>query len=76
MADFKYLEKQEKHIEKKNEELNKKTRHLLHESKLKKLKENYKELIKRKKSGELNWEGETLLDIYKEAIKTEQKNKN
>jgi hypothetical protein len=73
MADFKYLEKQEKNIEKKNEELNNKTKHLLHEARLNKLKEKYKELVKRKKSGELDWEGETVLDIYKEAIKTEKK---
>ncbi len=76
MADFKYIEKQEKNIEKKNEKLNDKTRKLLHESKLKKLKEKYKELVKKKKSGELDWEGETLLDIYKEGIKAEEKNKN
>ena len=75
MADFKYLEKQEKNIEKKNDELNDRTRKLIHESKLNKLKEKYQELIKRKKSGELDWEEETLLDVYKEAIKNEKKNK-
>lgn len=74
MADFKYLEKQEKLIEKKNAELNDKTGKLLHQSRLNALKEKYKNLLKRKKSGELNWEGETMLDIYKDAIKIEKKN--
>ena len=73
MSDFKYLEKQEKNIEKKNEELNKKTSKLLQESKINKLKETYKELVKRKKSDKLNWEEETLLDIYKNAIKNEKR---
>lgn len=75
MSDFKYLEKQEKVIKKKDEELNKKTQQILHESRLNKLKEKYKNLVKRKKSGDLDWEGETLLDIYKDAIKNEKRNK-
>lgn len=73
MADFKYLEKQEKLIEKKNVELNDKTGKLLHQSRLNTLKEKYKNLLKRKKSGELDWKGETMIDIYRDAIKIEKK---
>jgi RNA polymerase-interacting CarD/CdnL/TRCF family regulator len=73
MADFKYLQKQEKVIEKKMSELEDKTRDLLHESKMKKLKEKYDALLKKKKSNELDLEDEILLNIYKDAIQLEKK---
>lgn len=73
MADFKYLEKQEKKIEKKREQLDDKTRILLLDSKIKKYKEKYKELEKKKKSDSLDYEDEILMDIYQDAIKNEEK---
>lgn len=73
MADFKYLEKQEKNIEKKKAELEDKTRNLLHESKMKKIKEKYDALVKKKKSSKFDLEDEILLGIYKDAIKIEEK---
>lgn len=73
MADFKYLEKQEKVIEKKKVELEDKTRNLLHESKMKKIREKYDALTKKKKSGKFDLEDEILLGIYKDAIKIEKK---
>lgn len=73
MAEFKYLEKQEKTIEKKKAELEDKTRDLLHESKIKKMKEKQELLLKKKKSGKLDWEDEILLGIYQDAIKIEEK---
>ena len=73
MADFKYLEHQEKNIEKKRVQLEDKTRKLLLESKIKKIKEEYDELVKRKKSEDLDWEDEVLLDVYKDALKREKK---
>ncbi len=73
MADFKYIEKQEKNIEKKKAELTDKTKYLLHESKLKKIKDKYKELLNKKKSGKLGWEDEALIEIYGDAIKIEEK---
>lgn len=73
MADFKYLEKQEKIIEKKKAELEDKTRDLLHESKMKKLKDKYNALLKKNKSEDLNLKDEILLGIYKDAIEIEEK---
>ncbi len=73
MADFKYVEKQEKNIEKKKAELADKTKYLLHESKLKKIKEKYEALLKKKKSGKFDLEDEILLGIYKDSIKIEEK---
>jgi len=45
MAEFKYLEKQEKIIEKKKAELEDKTKNLLHESKMNRIKEKYDTLV-------------------------------
>jgi len=73
MADFKYLEKQEKIIEKKKAELEDKTKNLLHESKMNKIKEKYDTLVKKKKSGKFDLEDEILLGIYKDAIEIEEK---
>ncbi len=73
MADFKYLEKQEKIIEKKKAELEDKTRDLLHESKMKKLKDKYNALVKKNKSEDLNLKDEILMGIYKDAIEIEEK---
>jgi hypothetical protein len=73
MAEFKYLEKQEKIIEKKKAELEDKTKNLLHESKMNKIKEKYDTLVKKKKSGKFDLEDEILLGIYKDAIEIEEK---
>lgn len=73
MADFKYTEKQEKIIEKKNAELNDKTKKLLQDSKINQIKKKYKDLVKRKKAGTLNWMDEEKLEIYKDAIELEKK---
>lgn len=73
MAEFKYLEKQEKIIEKKKAELEDKTKNLLHESKMNRIKEKYDTLVKKKKSGKSNLEDEILLGIYKDAIEIEEK---
>lgn len=73
MADYKYLEKQEKNIEKKMDELDDKTRDLLHESKMKSIKEKRDLLLKKKKSGKLDLKDEILLGIYEDAIKIEEK---
>lgn len=73
MAEFKYLEKQEKIIEKKKAELEDKTKNLLHESKMNRIKEKYDTLIKKKKSGKSNLEDEILLGIYKDTIEIEEK---
>lgn len=75
MADFKYLEKQEKLIEKKMAELDAKTEHMAQESRVNKIREKYDALLKKKKSGKLNWDEDVLLGIYKDAIKTEEKDK-
>lgn len=73
MADFKYLEKQEKLIEKKMAELDRKTENLIHESKIRKLNEKYGALLKRKKQDKLGYEDQILLDLYQDAIKKEKK---
>lgn len=73
MAEFKYLEKQEKIIEKKKAELEDKTKNLLHESKMNKIKEKYDTLVKKKKSGKFDLEDEILLGIYKDTIEIEEK---
>ncbi|OPY21322.1 MAG: hypothetical protein A4E26_01653 [Methanobacterium sp. PtaU1.Bin097] len=73
MAEFKYLEKQEKIIEKKKAELEDKTKNLLHESKMNRIKEKYDTLVKKKKSGKSNLEDEILLGIYKDTIEIEEK---
>ncbi len=73
MADFKYLDKQEKMIEKKMAQLEDKTRDLQHESKMKKLKAKYDALLKKKKSKQLNLDEEIILEIYKDAIEIEEK---
>ncbi len=73
MAEFKYLEKQEKIIEKKKAELEDKTKNLLHESKMNRIKEKYDTLVKKKKSGKFDLEDEILLGIYKDAIEIEEK---
>ena len=72
MAEFKYLEKQGKSIEKKMAQLDDKTRKLLLESDIKKLKDKYKLLEKKRKSGSLDWEDEVLMEIYEVAIKNEE----
>ncbi|NYB26274.1 MAG: hypothetical protein HVN34_02905 [Methanobacteriaceae archaeon] len=73
MAEFKYLEKQEKIIEKKKAELEDKTKNLLHESKMNRIKEKYDTLVKKKKFGKSNLEDEILLGIYKDTIEIEEK---
>ena len=73
MAEFKYLEKQEKIIEKKKAELEDKTKNLLHESKMNRIKEKYDTLVKKKKSGKFDLEDEILLGIYKDTIEIEEK---
>ena len=67
------IQAQEKIIEKKNAELNDKTKKLLQDSKINQIKKKYKDLVKRKKAGTLNWMDEEKLEIYKDAIELEKK---